>query len=139
MLSDLRISRLILFSFTCLCSLLQWNWNMPIIKVIEIFQYFSTYEKWCQIWICSMEKYLILFHFHCLGSLLSQNWEISILKVAEILMSVLNILSIFWSDLSFVVWRQCSGAAVQRCSYEKVFRKYAANLQENSHAKVWFQ
>ena len=32
-----------------------------------------------------------------------------------------------------------SEAAVQRCSSEKVFWKYAANLQENTHAKVWFQ
>ena len=30
-------------------------------------------------------------------------------------------------------------AAIQRCSEEKVFWKYAANLQENTHAKVWFQ
>ena len=29
-------------------------------------------------------------------------------------------------------------AAVQRCSYEKVFWKYTANLQDNTHAKVWF-
>ena len=28
--------------------------------------------------------------------------------------------------------------AVQRCSQEKVFWKYAANLQENTHAEVWF-
>ena len=27
----------------------------------------------------------------------------------------------------------------QRCSWEKVFWKYAANLQENTHAEVWFQ
>ena len=27
-------------------------------------------------------------------------------------------------------------AALQRCFYEKVFWKYAANLQENTHAKV---
>ena len=26
--------------------------------------------------------------------------------------------------------------ATQRCSQEKVFLKYAANLQENTHAKV---
>ena len=32
-----------------------------------------------------------------------------------------------------------SEAATQRCSYEKVFWKYAANLQENNHAKVRFQ
>ena len=30
-------------------------------------------------------------------------------------------------------------AAVQRCSYENVFWKYAANLQENTHAEVQFQ
>ena len=34
---------------------------------------------------------------------------------------------------------QLSEAALQRCSQEKVFLKYAANLQENSHAKVRFQ
>ena len=27
-------------------------------------------------------------------------------------------------------------AALQRCSWEKLFRKYAANLQENTHAEV---
>ena len=32
-----------------------------------------------------------------------------------------------------------SEAALQRCSYKKVFLKYAANLQENTHAKVRFQ
>ena len=30
-------------------------------------------------------------------------------------------------------------AAIQRCFLEKVFWKYAANLQENTHAEVRFQ
>ena len=30
-------------------------------------------------------------------------------------------------------------AATQRCSWEKVFWKNAANLQENNHAEVRFQ
>ena len=30
-------------------------------------------------------------------------------------------------------------AATQRCSYEKVFWKYAANWEEITHAKVQFQ
>ena len=30
-------------------------------------------------------------------------------------------------------------AAHQWCSYEKVFWKYAADLQEKTHAKLWFQ
>ena len=30
-------------------------------------------------------------------------------------------------------------AVTQKCSWEKVFWKYAANLQENTHAGVWFQ
>ena len=29
--------------------------------------------------------------------------------------------------------------ALQRSSKEKVFWKHAENLQENTHAKVWFQ
>ena len=32
-----------------------------------------------------------------------------------------------------------SEVALPRCSYKKVFWKYAANLQENTHADVWFQ
>ena len=32
-----------------------------------------------------------------------------------------------------------SQAALQTCSWENVFWKYATNLQENTHAKVWFQ
>ena len=35
--------------------------------------------------------------------------------------------------------KNCSEAATQRCSWEKVFWKYAANLQENTHAEVRFQ
>ena len=30
-------------------------------------------------------------------------------------------------------------AALKRCFWEKVFWKYAANLQENTHAEVRFQ
>ena len=29
-------------------------------------------------------------------------------------------------------------AALQNCSYKKMFRKYATNLQENNRAEVWF-
>ena len=36
-LSDLHISRLVLFHFTWLCSLLKWDWKVPIIKVTEMF------------------------------------------------------------------------------------------------------
>ena len=32
-----------------------------------------------------------------------------------------------------------SEAAVQRCSLEKMFWKYAENLQENAHADARFQ
>ena len=32
-----------------------------------------------------------------------------------------------------------SEAATQRCSYVKVIWKYATNLQEKTHAKVYFQ
>ena len=34
---------------------------------------------------------------------------------------------------------QCSELAVERCSWENVFYKYAANLLKNTHAEVWFQ
>ena len=41
--------------------------------------------------------------------------------------------------LRFTTNFQCSEAALQRCSQEKVFLKYAAILQENTHAEVWVQ
>ena len=44
-LSKLHMSRLTLFHFACLCSILQWNWKMPIKKVTETFYYFVTNEK----------------------------------------------------------------------------------------------
>ena len=49
------------------------------------------------------------------------------------------------SLVAFVARARCQSsmilpeAAVQRHSQEKVFRKYAANLQENAHADVRFQ
>ena len=36
---------------------------------------------------------------------------------------------------SFSQWVKSQGA-LERCSKEKVFYKYAANLQENTHVKV---
>ena len=40
----------------------------------------------------------------------------------------------------FAEWKlQQSEAAIQTCSKEKVFLKYAENLQENTHAEVRFQ
>ena len=49
----------------------------------------------------------------------------------------------FWST-GFIVlsWRsltRTTETAVQKCSQEKVFWKYAANLQENTHAEVRFE
>ena len=36
-LSDLHMSRVVLFHFTWLCSLLQWDWKVPLVKVIKTF------------------------------------------------------------------------------------------------------
>ena len=38
--------------------------------------------------------------------------------------------------ISFYIFAE---AGVRRCSYEKAFWKFAANLQENTHAEVRFQ
>ena len=38
-----------------------------------------------------------------------------------------------------VCTKEVSEAAIQMCSWEKMFWKYAVNLQENTHAEVWFQ
>ena len=44
-----------------------------------------------------------------------------------------------YSGKGNVIFSALIEAATQSCSYEKVFSKYAANLEENTHAEVWFQ
>ena len=44
---------------------------------------------------------------------------------------------VLWDQI--YVWIDHLEAATQRCSSEKVLWKYAANLQENTHAEVQFQ
>ena len=39
-------------------------------------------------------------------------------------------------QLFFFEFWEATGAALHRCSYKKVFWKYPANLQENTHAEV---
>ena len=39
---------------------------------------------------------------------------------------------------SGIDWITLAETTVQRCSHKKMFWKYAANLQENTHAEVWF-
>ena len=38
-----------------------------------------------------------------------------------------------------ISFQRATETTIQRCYYKKVFLKYAANLQENTHAKVKFQ
>ena len=38
-----------------------------------------------------------------------------------------------------ISFQKATEATIQRCYYRKVFLKYAANLQENTYAKVKFQ
>ena len=42
----------------------------------------------------------------------------------------------------YVLWKSklpLAEAATESCSWEKVSWKYAANLQDNTHAEEWFQ
>ena len=43
------------------------------------------------------------------------------------------------SQKTHVIKLQLPEAALQRCSKEKVSWQYAVNLEENTHAEVWFQ
>ena len=42
-----------------------------------------------------------------------------------------------WNSCSFKKNLRIPEAATQRCSQKKVFWKYAANLQENTHVEVF--
>ena len=47
-------------------------------------------------------------------------------------------LSYVWETWNLVL-SEAAEAAFRGCFLEKMFWKYAANLQENTHAEVWFQ
>ena len=46
---------------------------------------------------------------------------------------------LFINSFVYILKPEITEAATQRCSWEKVFWKYAANLHENTHAEVQFQ
>ena len=50
-----------------------------------------------------------------------------------------DLISILQINQNWISAFESSEAVLQRCSYEKVFWKYAANLQENIHTEVQFQ
>ena len=62
-----------------------------------------------------------------------------VLKILEqILLEGKILLRVYFRDIKDgIFWS--TEAALQTCSREKVFWKYAENLQENTHAEVWFQ
>ena len=52
---------------------------------------------------------------------------------------VLDQAEILWNEMIIVVISISPEAAIQRCSYKKLFWKYATNLQENTNPEVRFQ
>ena len=45
--------------------------------------------------------------------------------------------SLFSSIFNPLLWSLFAEAALQWCSHERVFWKYTADIQENTHAEVW--
>ena len=55
---------------------------------------------------------------------------------------VFNVKTFQGGIVSYVVWAATETyreAVLHKCSYEKMFWKYGANLQENINAEVWLQ
>ena len=75
--------------------------------------------------ICCKYKYI---HTKCSHNFLKE-------RIAEANLSILLIQARHW----YYPRLYASQAATKRCSKEKVFWKWAANLQENAHAEVQFQ
>ena len=104
--------------------------------------------------ICINDLHLVIQSSLVLTQILA-NW----LKTAKIPLNICKIELVLFispkkqvgSDLKFILdgkqlygtdsveYLGISEAALQRCSYKEVFCKHAENLQENTHAKVWFQ
>ena len=60
-------------------------------------------------------------------------------KISSFFNRTLNILGELLYFIVFWILNQQSEAAVQRCFWENMFWKYAANLQEKTNAEVQFQ
>ena len=90
----------------------------------------------------------MLWHWSYCRRTLTKNSFSSNLKFLFLLTSIhesrksLSTLSnaIYLMTLSRIIFckETFTEAALQRCSYEKVFWKYAANLEENTHAEVYW-
>ena len=78
-------------------------------------------------------KNLLRWNWGLLLSLLLSYFPIIIVAILLLLTNILTILFFF-----FVIFKRTE-AALQRCSYKKVFWKYLANLLENTHVEVWYQ
>ena len=74
----------------------------------------------------SFSKYFLLVI--CAGCRLELNLKVSL---------AVSLLSVSFKKKK--AFHLIPGAATQTCSQEKVFWKYAANLQEITHVEVWFQ
>ena len=57
----------------------------------------------------------------------------------QIIIHLVSLLFSSWNPFNATGFFLYPEAAVQRCSEEKMFWKYAAILQENTHVEVWFQ
>ena len=79
-MSDLHISCLILFHFTCFCPLLQWNWEMQLLKSLKYFSILWPMENDVRFECVSHEEMsdfgsLTLFGFTLVKKLRNFNFE----------------------------------------------------------------
>ena len=65
-------------------------------------------------------------------------FNLSLLTMRQVHRKRFNLSRVFLENYHTYQSKATEGAT-QRCSWEKVFWKYAANLQENTHAEVQFQ
>ena len=73
---------LIFFHFHCFCSFSLQNWELLILKVIEILRYFFIKKNDVR-FEYFLPKWLICFKLCCLSRILAVSWEIQILNFIE--------------------------------------------------------
>ena len=71
-------------------------------------------------WVSALWRFLVCLHFFAKSSIKKRKIKNK-------------------THLCNIVGHKNSEAAHHRCCYIRVFLKYAANLQENTHTDVWFQ
>ena len=113
-------------------------WNCPVFRkfIYNTFRDLLVFTIWnLYFWIDIFSLIAVIYFILVVNEKLVKKLEKEYLKSKYIT----NFKKFFIACGIIKLTKVFTEGALQRCSYKKAFWKYAANLQENTHAEMWFQ